>query len=361
MSSYTSNSDKKQWKGFISTMVLWFLGLCAFVYLLIILVDPFDTLPLSLPLDRAPMATNQRFSYPVLARNPQFDSVVVGSSSSRLFRPELLNEVFAANFVNLAINAGRPYEQYKFLKLFLEHHKSPKTILIGMDIRNKEMWCRENEMDVQTDRQFPEWMFDSNPWNDYLYHFNAKALEISGRQLAQVLGFMEPRFSKEGFDDFTPPIDQYDLRKARKYIYGEENPIEKAPEPGQPELSEEELNQITYPTLSLLEDMLAEMPDETKKILLFVPRHWYVQPSRNTKEALILEECKSRIIEIASKYNNAHVFDFARESPITTEDKNYWDIFHYTIVIADNIINMIAGKMYEDINNEEYYDYYATK
>src|SRR4051794_34554162 len=45
----------------------------AVIYAFVVLVDPFDTLPLSPPWDRAPVTSNQRFSYPALARSTRFD------------------------------------------------------------------------------------------------------------------------------------------------------------------------------------------------------------------------------------------------------------------------------------------------
>ena len=64
------------------------------VYAFVVLVDPYDTLPLSPPADRPLVAGNQRFSYPSLARSNRFDSAIVGTSSSRLLRPEVLNPLF---------------------------------------------------------------------------------------------------------------------------------------------------------------------------------------------------------------------------------------------------------------------------
>ena len=354
MNSSTSNFNwKDYWRRFLKVAAC----ASALIFALILFVDPYDTLFFSPSLDRAPMATNQRFSYPVLARNPKFDSAVIGSSSVRLFRPELLNKLFDAHFVNLAANATRPYEQYRFLKLFSKHHPDPKVILFGIDIKNNDMWCLTDKVEQFTDREFPEWMFDDNEWNDALYHFNAKALEITGRQVAQLAGFMKPRFGPDGFDDFTSG-NEYDLKKARKNIYGQEEPKEKPPSPKKPELSAEDRKNLNFPALVYLEDMLNLLPSETIKILHFVPRHWYVQPQRNTKDAIILDECKARIRKITNKYENTHIFDFMMKSPITVKDTNYWDDIHHNIKIADDIIKMEADQVLMNKMKNGYYLYY---
>ena len=63
------------WDKFLRTAITSFTVLVAFVYALILLVDPYQNVPFSLPLERAPISTNQRFAYPALARDPRFDAV----------------------------------------------------------------------------------------------------------------------------------------------------------------------------------------------------------------------------------------------------------------------------------------------
>ncbi|GCE82350.1 hypothetical protein [Komagataeibacter diospyri] len=43
------------------------------LYLFVVLVDPWDGLPLSLPLHRLPVTSNARFTMPMLARRSRFD------------------------------------------------------------------------------------------------------------------------------------------------------------------------------------------------------------------------------------------------------------------------------------------------
>ena len=76
------------WRSFFALMIAWALGLGLFVYAFLAIVDPFDTLPLSPRLDRPPIATNARYSFPALARSARFDAAIIGTSTSRLLRPE---------------------------------------------------------------------------------------------------------------------------------------------------------------------------------------------------------------------------------------------------------------------------------
>ncbi|MEQ1890688.1 MAG: hypothetical protein ABL951_16165, partial [Alphaproteobacteria bacterium] len=140
MNSSTSSSDSATAQGW-QRFARWFFGgaagLGGFLYLLIFLIDPFDTLPFSPPLDRAPIASNARFSFPALARNAQYDSVVIGTSTARLLRPDVLNSLFSARFANLSMNSATAYEQFRLAEVFARHHPAAKTVIFGIDL----VWC----------------------------------------------------------------------------------------------------------------------------------------------------------------------------------------------------------------------------
>ncbi|MDT8873146.1 hypothetical protein RAA17_23800 [Komagataeibacter rhaeticus] len=48
------------------------------------------------PLARIPVTSNARYTMPALARDPRFDSVVLGTSTSRLMQPALLDRALGA-------------------------------------------------------------------------------------------------------------------------------------------------------------------------------------------------------------------------------------------------------------------------
>src|ERR1700755_3484157 len=74
--------------------------------LFILLLDPYDMVPFSLPIERPLVSGSQRFAYPQAMRSKRFDSIIVGSSTARLIDPERLNGPFGARFANMAMNAS---------------------------------------------------------------------------------------------------------------------------------------------------------------------------------------------------------------------------------------------------------------
>jgi len=161
MSSSISSSD---WRRFFRLAAGTAVLAVAVIYAFVVLMDPFDTLPLSPPITRAPVASNARFAYPSLARSDRFDSAIFGTSTSRLLRPEVLDPEFGARFVNLAMDAATGYEQSRMMAIFRAAHPAARLVLVGLDVSH----CIIADTDMKfTARPFPVWMYEGSPWRGY--------------------------------------------------------------------------------------------------------------------------------------------------------------------------------------------------
>lgn len=333
-----------RWGRFIRTAIATFAVLVVLVYALILLVDPYRNVPFSLPLERAPISTNQRFAYPALARDPSFDSVIIGSSTVRLLNPENLDQLTGARFANLAMNSATAYEQMKIHDLFMRHHPGARYVIVGID----DSWCRrETSYEKYTFRAFPQWMYDDNPWNDLLYLFNDKALENTVRLLEYVTGHREAKYETNGYRDFTADTGTYDSAGVSRRLYPQGPPSQRrapdvAPRREQPDWR--------YASHELLDELLGATPEGAVTLLLFAPMHgYYLQRG----EALY-RECKARILEIADR-RHVGVMDYMIDSPITRVDDNYWDPLHFTARIARDIEGDIAARLSGERRAQERY------
>jgi hypothetical protein len=319
------------WRRFWTTALGTTLGLAG--------VDPYGSVRFSLPLERAPITQNQRFSYPAIARSPAFDSLVMGTSTSRLLRPAKLDELFGGRFANLSLNSGTAYEQTQLLKLFARHNADARTVILGIDI----VWCEVGERYEEfTFRPFPPWLYDENPWNDLLHVFNLPTIEQAGRLIAYLAGLRERNYDPDGYANFLPPPGEYDLARVRRGIYGTEEPRARPAvvPPASPGAAER--RGWRFPTHALMREMLSALPADTLKVLYFVPYHHYGQPAEGSPEEARWQECKRRLTRMAGEFRNAHVLDFMFASEITRRDENYWDMLHYTVDVADRVSELIA-------------------
>src|SRR6185312_7759379 len=185
MSSSTSSSDRAAWRRFFWHAAGTAALAAGLIYGFVVLVDPWNVLPLSPPFDRAPVSSNQRYAYPSLARAAEFDSAVIGTSTSRLLRPAVLDPGFGAHFVNLAMNDATAWEMSRLLHVFLRAHPAARVLMLGVDVR----WCVTGD-DYQklTPRPFPAWMYQPNPWRGYAEVFNMFAVQEAGKEFGVLTG-----------------------------------------------------------------------------------------------------------------------------------------------------------------------------
>ncbi len=320
---------------FIRTFLAVTVGLVVIVWLIILLLDPYGVSPIRLPIARPIMDINQRYMYPQIVRSKAFDSVVIGTSTSRLLDPEQLDKAFGGRFANLAMNAATAWEQTELAKLYLRYQPTPKTLIIGLD----QMWCVDDKSIVKiTFRGFPEWMYDENPWNDLPELLSTKTLEITGRLAGFHLGLMPERIRRDGYEVFTPPEITYDAERARFHIWKGFREPGVTPVTPPVTLRRDDADRLQLPALVWLEELLQKSPASALRILAFMPLHVAAQPVPGSLDAAQIEVCKRRIAGIARKHG-ARIVDFSIPSAITTNDANYWDPLHYRLPIAGRIVD----------------------
>ena len=291
-------------------------------------MDPWATLPLSPPLPRVPITSNARFSMPALARDPQFDSAVIGSSSSRLLRPARLDTLLGGHFVNLAMNAATAWEQAQLLGVFTRAHPDARTVILGLDTA----WCTMVPTRL-TARAFPAWMYGGSPWQGYLHMANVFALQEAVKQAAVLLNLKRAPYGLDGYTNFVPPEASYDPARAAAAFQRWGAP---------PDLpASDQAHEL--PALPMLAAALGALPARTRKILFFTPAYLNQQGAPGSDYAAMLSDCKSDVTTLARRVPGTEVLDFMIPSPITQTTASYWDPVHYRVPIADRVMDDIAG------------------
>lgn len=334
MSSFISNSDAQPaWRRFFGYLAGTVVAIVGVLYLFTVVVDPWDGLPLSPPLDRAPVTANQRFAYPALARSARFDSAIFGTSTSRLLRPEALNAAFQGRFANLAMNDATPWEQTQLMHVFLRAHPQARTLVLGLDVR----WCQTGEAIPRlTPRAFPEWLYQDNRWPGYREMLNMFAIQEAGKEFGVLTGFKRLDQGRDGYTVFVPPDDRYDREKAQAHLRGDGMMIPPGSPVGDPAT-------WIYSAFEELRPILAELPSRTAVILYFVPYHGLSIPPAGHPAFEVWAECKRRAVVLARERNGVVVADFMRVNPITRDDDLYWDSRHYRVGVADRVARDLAA------------------
>ncbi len=325
------------WNRHLKILLATFIVANAALYLFVLAMNPFGNLPNTVLRSHVMMDDNQRYQYPSVVRSGRYDSVIIGTSTSRLLAPKPFEQLLGGRLANIAMNAGTAWEQTELTRLFLRQTPKPHALVVGLDAP----WCSEKaDTERITFRGFPEWMYDDDPWNDLAYLLNARALEISGRRAGAALGLAKPRLPPDGWEIFTPPELDYDLAKAQTKIYG--NGARALPEPKVPPetVTAGERARWQFPALAWLESLI-DRGHWQRVLLVLPPVHVTAQPVPGTRKAIEEAECKARIAVIAEK-RKIPVIDFRIASDITRRDENYWDPLHYRVAIAERFARGVS-------------------
>ncbi len=332
MTSSISNSDECVWRRFALTAILTTSVTVAVLFGFVAVVDPWNMLPFSPGLDRVPVTSNQRFSYPSLALSPAFDSAVIGTSAVRLLRPSLLNDEFGGHFVNLAMNAATPWEQAQIATLFLRAHPKPRRIILGVDYS----WCaRRDHIPKLTPRPFPTWMYNGSAWRGYYELLNMFAITEAGKEAGVLMGLKREDQGRDGYSVFVPPDNRYDPVRVAAGLRTE-SILEGEPGDGPPET-------WYYPAFDELLPILRMVPTGTPFMLVFVPyNHVKIPPPGHPAER-VWRECKRRTEQLSAIFPGVQAVDFMRHSPITDDDDAYWDYGHVRVGVADRVARDLAS------------------
>jgi hypothetical protein len=305
-----------------------FTAVLAVVYIFILLVDPYGVVPFSPPFER-PLTSSQRQMYPQILRTGRYDSIVVGTSTSRLLDPDALDRALGGHFASLAMPAESAWEQVRVIDYFRRTVAAPGALLMGLD----HEWCDRGSSTYPMartairEKEFPVWAYDESRWNDLFYLLNIPTLEAASRAVGYLWGKVSPRLRRDGFEVFVPPESSYDVVRARDNL---------RPSLAQPHEAGDAA--MEFPALPWLDESLASLPGATRKYLVFPPPHVSALPAPGSPGAAREAECKEKIAAIARR-RGALLVDWRLASPLTTEDSNYWDKLHYRLPIAYKLID----------------------
>lgn len=335
----SSTSASNPWRKF----ALIFLGITGgaifVIWLFIVIIDPWGMLPLSPSFHRIPISTNARYSFPALAINQQFDSAIIGTSTSRPLQPQILNKPFDAHFVNLSMNASTPWEQEKLFNLFIKHHLHPKVMIFNAD----NLWCFGDPH--YASRPIPLWMYEGSPWVGYLKMANQYALQEAVNQFAWLIGLKKQRYGSDGHTPLLPASFIYDPKKVDKK-FSEWTQADNSPPNGRIP---------NQPALPRLQRMINKLPTDTLKIIIIPPFSAEFYGNSDGWTDTSWKACKSNLTHLAKITPNTTTIDFALPNHFTQKRTSFWDPIHYRSFTAKMVMDGIiqAVILHQNLPNNE--------
>lgn len=309
-------SEKKKWLiAFGVTLALGLIGMTAIVAW----VDPF--FQYHKPLKWFPYSIeNQLCQNPGIAKQFEYDSVLLGSSMTVNFNTLWFEEYFDLNTIKLTYNAARPLDQDTILEVIEKCHGEVKAVFLGVDITTYSRPVDERAYELQ------EYLYDENLLNDVNYWWNKDVL------INYIL--MPFRFN-EKMDDIHTLYNKYynpQSFNAQK-VLDQYSPLKSI---------DGDLENITLNMEEHILPYIRQHPD-TQYYIFFPPYSilfWHNTLQEDKVDVRLAEYRK--VIELLLDHENVQMFFFANEADIICNLDNYSDYTHYSREVSQYMTQCMA-------------------
>ncbi len=322
---YNAEGSDKKWKKWMISVVI--IVMTAFLALigLVIYVDPF--FQYHKPIEGFPyLIDNQLSQNPGMAKNWDYDSVLLGSSMTVNFNTDWFSEILGLNTAKLSYNGAYPKDQSNIMNIIFTSHNQVKTVFLGIDIP-----AYSSEVEA-TKYPIPEYLYDTNYLNDISYVLNKDVL----------LNYILRAVADPKDKTVIPTMyalwwtDEYfNKQYVLQYYEAPEIVAEEAPEDAYIDQVRANLDVNICPYI--------EANPDTEFVIFYPPYsilYWYGVNRENKLVATLAEY--QYVSERLLQYDNVRIFNFQDQEEIITDLNNYADYDHYHETINHYMLECFA-------------------
>jgi hypothetical protein len=325
MASPTSISDQSAGWSRCLAACLGALGIGALLlFTVMIAVDPYDTGRFGLFGIDGVDDRNTQTATASRARDPQFDSAVIGNSTAQLLNPADLSRATGLRFVQLYLTGGTAREQLAVLDFFLRNHSRVGALVIVAD----PFWCSHQRVEPRPG-DFAYWLYGQNSLAYAARLMSWPAIEHVAQRISIGLGWRQ-RNNPDGFfsyEDIWPPGTFREASRPRDPV-----PVA-APK------------RDIFPEISLLGDVVKGLPADVSVVVVVPPTFHTFVAKPGTPEATEREACNAALQRVVAGRPHSNFINYRVENTLTRDSANFADFIHYRPVIADRMVEGIAASV----------------
>lgn len=316
----------KQYRKWLMIFIATLAGALAAVIILVIYVDPF--FQYHAPHKDFPyVVDNQMNQNPGMAKNMEYDSVILGSSMTVNFNTNWFRELMGLNTIKLSYSGAFPKDQANIMDIIFDSRNTIDAVFLGIDIITYSGGVEETKYPV------PEYLYDNNRWNDIPYLLNKDVLlQYILRPLADPDKTDLATVYKSWWTD-----DYYNIQ----WVMHNYTPPEAVAEEADPESYIENIKVNLDTNIC---PYIENNPDT--RFYIFYPPYsilfWNDVLTENHMEATMREY--EYITERLLSYDNVEVYFFPNQEWIICDLNNYADYSHYHPDINRYMTECFAGK-----------------
>lgn len=308
----------------IAFLVVFFGGI-ALVYAFLLVTDPYDTGRFPTPLPPGVSDIERRTATASRGRDPRFNAAIFGNSRTFMLDPERLSRATGLSFVSLGTPAAGPQQEMAVTRYFLRFHPAAAAIVFSID----ERWCGHDPSMPQT-ITFPFWLYRGDL--EYLANLlSTRAFNAAQVRIRLALGRVAPT-DPRGFMD-------YEAGKVWNF-----HPAEVAGAAAGTGSAGVAANAY-FPALEAFDGLLAELPPQTRFVIMMPPLYYSALPRQGSQEAADLSACKAALGRRIGRQGVAFL-DYQVDGAMARDPQNFMDMVHYrrpfARLIEDGIIGAFA-------------------
>lgn len=296
----------------------------AMLYAFLFAVDPYDTGKFGLLGINGVDDRNTITASVSRARDPDFDSAIIGNSTALLLNPGPLSELTGHRFVQLSVVGGSPREELAVLDFFMRHHPRMGALVFVTD----PAWCAHAP--DPNPRPFPYWLYDDGRLGYARRLLSGQSIEHAFQRLSIGLGYRK-RMDPAG--TFNPD----DVWPAGQFF-------EKAP-PADPAPWPPDVSVKFYPEVARLEAVIKALPSDLPVVILVPPTFATKVPAPDTPQAAEREACNGALRRLVAGRPHSNFINYRVDNALTRDRANWIDFIHYRPLIAGKILDGIADSI----------------
>lgn len=280
---------------------------------LVVYVDPF--FHYHKPLEGFPyQVDNQLSQNPGMARNMEYDSVILGSSMTVNFQTTWFRELMGLNAIKLSYSGAFPKDQSNIMDIIFDHEedKTVKKVFLGVDVITYTGGVDEVKYPI------PEYLYDKKLLNDVQYVLNKDVLL---NYILRPIADPEPTDLSNVYASWW--TEEYYSEEWVLHNYESPQQVDEALDPQVfVEATERNLSRNICPYI--------EENPETEFVVFFPPYSilfWNDVQRENHLDATM--ETYRYISNRLNEYENVTVYFFLDREEIICDLNNYADYSHY--------------------------------
>lgn len=330
--------------------VLLFLALVLIALLLVgsltAIVDPYFLYHKPLP-GISYQINNERYQNHGIARNFDYNAMIVGTSMSENFKPSEFDALFDVQSVKLPYSGGSHCEVKELLEFAFAHNPDVKYVIRNIDLFRA--FDGKDDRDYPAD-SYPTYLYDDELWNDIGYLLNMEIfLEGTLTDLARTV-LHKPANTLDQYANWNDaytfgPVGIQANYSRNKVVYT-----------GNDSITEEEYQRINENITENIIQVARERPDVTFYLYVSPYSIYFFDYINEMGELDRYLKAQEAIMSLLLGEENIELFAFYTEYDVVCDPYNYRDVAHHGEEVNSQILEWIH-EGHDEITEENFEAY----